>query len=75
MLASVVLLFSPLRLVPLVFLPRGRIFEAEMAEARQRGTVTPGLRAAFADPMVAFARRYEVVTVSVVVGLMVLKPV
>lgn len=74
MLASVILLLSPLPLVPLVFLPRGQIFEAAMADARRRGTVTPELRAAFADPAVAFARRYEVFAVGLVVVLMVLKP-
>jgi len=74
MLASVLLLLSPLPLVPLVFLPRGRVFERAMTEARRRGTVTPELRAAFADPAVAFARRYEVLAVALVVVLMVLKP-
>jgi hypothetical protein len=74
MLASVILLLSPLPLVPLVFLPRGRVFEAAMAEARRLGTITPQLRAAFADPAVAFARRYEVIAVGLVVVLMVLKP-
>jgi hypothetical protein len=74
MLASVVLLLSPLPLVPLVFLPRGRIFEAAMSEARRVGTITPELRAAFADPAVNFARRYEVLAVALVVVLMVLKP-
>ena len=74
MLASVVLLLGPLPLVPLVFLPRGRIFDARMAEARSLGTVTPELRAAFAEPAVAFARRYEMLAVGIVVMLMVLKP-
>jgi len=74
MLASVILLLSPLPLVPLVFLPRGERFAAEMAAAREQGVVTPGLRAAFADPMVALARRWEFVSVSLVVTLMVLKP-
>jgi Predicted integral membrane protein (DUF2269) len=74
MLLSVVLLPSVIPLVPLVFLPRGRVFEAAMADARQRGTVTSELRAAFADARVAFAHRYEVVAVGIVVALMVLKP-
>ena len=74
MLASVILLLSPLPFVPLVFLPRGKIFEAELAAAREQGVITPGLRAAFADPMVAFARRWELTTVALVVVLMVLKP-
>lgn len=74
MIASVILLLSPLPFVPLVFLPRGRIFEAELAAAREQGVVTPGLRAAFADPMVALARRWELTSVALVVVLMVLKP-
>ena len=74
MLASTILLLSPLPLVPLVFLPRGRRFEAELAAARQAGVITPGLRAAFADPLVAFARRWEFISVGLVITLMVLKP-
>jgi hypothetical protein len=72
-LASVILLLSPWPFVPLVFLPRGKRFEAELAEARVQGVVTPGLSAAFADPMVALARRWEIASVSLVVALMVLK--
>jgi hypothetical protein len=74
MLVSVVLLVSVIPLVPLVFLPRGRVFEAAMGSARAAGTVTPELRAAFRDPAVAFAHRYELGAVTLVVALMVLKP-
>jgi len=74
LLVSLVLYLSIMPLVPLIFLPRGRIFEAALAQARQRGTVTADLSAAFRDPWVAFARTYEVVIVGVVVALMVLKP-
>ena len=74
MLVSVVILLSVIPLVPLVFLPRGRVFEAAMASARAAGKVTPELRAAFADPMVAFAHGYELTAVGIVVALMVLKP-
>jgi hypothetical protein len=74
MLISVVLLLSVIPLVPLIFLPRGKVFEAAMADARLRAAVTPELRAAFADPRVAFAHWYEVVAVGIVVVLMVLKP-
>ena len=74
MLASLVLLLSPLPFVPLVFIPRGERFAEEMAAARTQGVMTPGLRAAFADPMVALARRWEFGSVSLVVALMVLKP-
>jgi hypothetical protein len=74
MLVSVFILLSVIPLVPLVFLPRGKVFEAAMASARAAGTVTPELRAAFRDPAVAFAHRYELGAVTVVVALMVLKP-
>ena len=73
-LASVILLVSPLPLVPLIFLPRGQRFAAEMASAREQGVITPGLKAAFADPMVALARRWEAISVSLVIVLMILKP-
>ena len=74
MLVSVVILLSVLPFVPLVFLPRGKVFEAAMSAARAAGTVTPELRAAFRDPAVAFAHRYELGAVTLVVVLMVLKP-
>jgi hypothetical protein len=74
MLLSTILVLTVTALVPLVFIPRGRVFEAAMATARERGTVTPELRAAWRDPAVAFARRYELAAVALVIGLMVLKP-
>jgi hypothetical protein len=74
MLVSVVILLSVIPLVPLVFLPRGKVFESAMSAARAAGAVTPELRAAFRDPAVAFAHRYELGAVTVVVALMVLKP-
>jgi uncharacterized membrane protein len=74
MLASVALYLVASILVPTVFLPRGRAFEAALAEARATGSVTPALRAAFADPAVRAARTYEVVGIALIVALMVLKP-
>ncbi|HEX5039459.1 MAG TPA: DUF2269 family protein [Candidatus Limnocylindria bacterium] len=74
MLLSTIILLSTLPLVPLIFIPRGRVFEAAMETARERGTVTPELRAAWRDPAVAFARRYELAAVAIVIVLMVLKP-
>jgi hypothetical protein len=65
---------SVLPLVFLVLVPRGRIFEAAMADARKRGSMTAELRAAFADSAVALARRCEFVSVGIVLVLMVLKP-
>lgn len=74
MLLTVLLIIPILVLVPTVFLPRGRVFEAAMDEARRAGTVTPALRAAWADPAVAMARRYELAAMAVIVYLMVVKP-
>jgi hypothetical protein len=69
-----VLYVSIIPLVPLIFVPRGRVFEAALADARARGTITPELTASFHDPWVGFARTYEAVVVAIVVALMVLKP-
>ena len=74
MLISVLLILPMFVLVPAVFVPRGRVFEAEMEAARQVGEVTDGLRRAWADSAVAAARRYELVATGLIVALMVLKP-
>jgi hypothetical protein len=74
MLLSVLLIVPMLALVPLVFIPRGRAFESAMADALGAGHVTDRLRAAWADPAVALARRYELAAVTIIVALMVLKP-
>ena len=74
MLLTVLLIIPIMVFIPVIFLPRGRVFEAEMAAARAAGEVTPGLRAAWADPAVAMARRYELTTIVIIVALMVLKP-
>jgi hypothetical protein len=74
MLLSVLLVVPIVALVPLVFIPRGRVFEAAMSNARAEGVVTPDLRAAWHDPAVTFARRYELVAMALIIALMVLKP-
>jgi hypothetical protein len=74
MLLTVLLIIPILVSIPIVFVPRGRVFEAAMSGAREAGTVTPALRAAWADPAVAMARRYELVATAVIVFLMVVKP-
>lgn len=74
MLASTLIYVAATLLVPTVFLPRGRAFEAALAEARSAGTVTPTLRAAFDDPQVRAARAFEIGGVAAIVALMVVKP-
>ena len=72
--ASVVIVILGLLTVPTIFVPRGRIFEAALADARARGGITDELRAAFADPAVRVARTVEAVGIAIIVALMVLKP-
>lgn len=74
MLASVLLYVAISALVPTIFLPSGKRFSAAMADAQQYGTVTPRLRAAFADPAVRFAHAAEAVGLAIIVVLMVVKP-
>ena len=71
---SLVLYVTLAALVPLVFMPRGKVFDAAMAGARQLGEVTPELTTAFRDPFVSVARNAEMVAVVVIIALMVLKP-
>ena len=73
-LASLVLFVAVMAMVPTIFLPRGRRFEAALAAAREARSVTPELRAAFADGAVRFARTAEVVIFALIVVLMVVKP-
>lgn len=74
MLVSTLIYVAATALVPTVFLPRGRTFDAALAEARAAGSVTPALRAAFNDPRVRAARAFEIGGIAVIVALMVLKP-
>jgi hypothetical protein len=71
---SLILFLSVLPLVRLVFLPRGRVFDATMEDAVARGEVTGELARAWRDPVVRTAHVYELVVVSVVFVLMVAKP-
>lgn len=74
MLVSTLIYVAATVLVPTVFLPRGRAFEAALGEARSTGSVTPTLRAAFDDPQVRMARSFEIGGIALIVALMVLKP-
>jgi hypothetical protein len=72
--ASLLIYLSALPLVPLVFLPRGRVFEAALDEANARDAVTERLRGAFADPVVRAAHVYELAVTVTVLILMISKP-
>ncbi len=74
MLAAVVLYAAASALVPTVFIPRGRTFEAALVGARDAGQVTPELRAACDAGAVRMARTAEGIALVLIVALMVLKP-
>jgi len=61
-------------LVPVVFLPHGKVFEHALADAKVKGEVTPELRGALGDPAVRNARAAELLVVAVIITLMVTKP-
>ena len=71
---SLVLFLSVLPLVRLVFLPRGRVFDAAMSDAVARSELTGELARAWRDPVVRAAHIYELGVVTVVFLLMILKP-
>jgi hypothetical protein len=57
-----------------ILLPRSKVFEVRLAAAEKAGTITPELRASLADPVIAWARRYEFAMILFLTYLMVAKP-
>ena len=57
-----------------VLYPRSKVFEARLLAAEKVGTITPELRASLADPLVAWARRYEIAMILFLTFLMVSRP-
>lgn len=73
-LVSVLLFLSNVPLIIWVYNPRGIIFGAALQASIAQGAVTPELRAAYRDRVVAAAHAYEIAIIIVVAILMVLKP-
>ncbi len=71
---SLLVFLSPLPLVPLVFLPRGRVFDAAMARADATGGITPELQTAWRNSVVRAAHVYELAAVTLVLILMLTQP-
>ena len=71
---SVILYVTIIPLVPLVFVPAGKIFDEALGGARSRGAVTPELVAAWRAPRVRAAHVYELGAVTAIFLLMVGKP-
>ena len=71
---SLVLFLTVGPLVPIVFIPRGRVFDAALADAAALGEITPQLRVAWADPVVRAAHVYELAVITLIFVLMITKP-
>jgi uncharacterized membrane protein len=71
---SLLLYLSIIPVIPLVFLPRGRVFAAALDEASAEGRVTERLTAAFHDRVVYAAHVYEIAAIVGVFVLMIAKP-
>jgi hypothetical protein len=71
---ALLIYLSIIPVIVLVFLPKGRVYQAALAEAESRGELTERLRRAIADPAVQAARGYEMLMIAVLVFLMVAKP-
>src|SRR5215212_6396323 len=71
---SLLLFLGIFLLVPVVFLPKGRLFGAALDEAVTADRVTPGLIIAFGHPVVRGAHIYEFAAVIVVLVLMLTRP-
>jgi hypothetical protein len=74
LLVSNLLLLSMILIVPTVFLPRGKVFEAVLKEAVAKGEITPQLSASFNDPVVRLAHRWEEFSLAMIIILMIAKP-
>ena len=74
LLVSNIILLLGFLSVPLIFLPRGKLFRIALEEALTKGQMTPALRAHLDDPVVRIAHIYELVSMVVIMYLMVFKP-
>lgn len=73
-LASLLLYLSIVPVIVFAFLPRARVTHAALEEATAAGQITPRLRTALADPVVAAARGYEIAMAVTLAYLMIQKP-
>jgi hypothetical protein len=74
LLVSNLLLVSMILVVPTIFLPRGKLFEAALQEAVQRGEITPQLSSSLNDPVARWAHRWEEFSLVAISILMIAKP-
>jgi len=74
LLVSNIILLLGFLSVPLIFLPRGKLFRVALEDALAKGQMTPELRTHLEDPVVRMAHIYELVSMVAVMYLMVFKP-
>ena len=74
LLVSNLLLVGMVLVVPTIFLPRGKLFEAALQDAVDQGRVTQQLTASFNDPVVRLAHRWEEISLLAIIILMIAKP-
>lgn len=74
LLATNLILLAGLLLVPLVYVPRGRLFDQALQEGLVAGEMTGMLTAVLDDPVVKWAHRGEYIGLLIIMALMVLKP-
>ena len=74
LLVSNILLLIGFLNVPLIFLPRGKLFDAALKDALDKGEMTPELRLHIDDPIVRAAHWFELVAMLAIVFLMVFRP-
>ncbi len=74
LLVSNLLLLGMILIIPLIFVPRGKLFERALKDAVERGEITPQLTARYNDPVVRWAHRWEEISLAAIVILMITKP-
>jgi hypothetical protein len=74
LLVSNLLLATGFFIVPIIFVPRGKVFDVVLERALSEGRITTELLTALDDPVVKLAHIYEEVMILVIVALMVFKP-
>lgn len=73
-LAALLLYLSITPFIPLVFVPKGKTFDAALEGAVAQGQITATLTEALHDPLTRVARTYEWIAIALVLVLMVVKP-
>jgi uncharacterized membrane protein len=74
LLVSIVLIIPIFLIIGLIFIPKGKRFQALLEEVQHQGIITDSLRIQFNDPLVRYGHYYEYISVIIVVYLMTVKP-